>query len=203
MCTLRETRINKGISQKALAKLAGIDARTLRKIENGDHVSEVSFNAVEKALGVASDKAGDTRQSRQKLVESQTFYLYAGAFYAAVFCIVALFCYADSVYWALSVPILIIASPVTVFLYYLLVSPGRGNTCVEFKTTLSQGFDLSDPLQRAKEWLGREDVMVGNVEFDGDQFRFQAFADYDFHEYRSLINKLRDFGLIVSVRSAA
>jgi hypothetical protein len=201
MCKIRETRINKGISQKALAKRAGIDARTLRKIENGDHVSDVSFNAVEKALGVTSSNSGETRKSRQKLVKPQTFWLYTGGFYAAILGISALLGFAGSPYLSLFAPVLAFGCPVTIALYHLLVTPSRGNTRIEFKTTLSQAFDLGDPLQKAKEWLGRDDVMVGNVALGGDQFGFVAFADYDFHEYPSLIDKLKRFDLDVTVKS--
>jgi transcriptional regulator with XRE-family HTH domain len=52
MTQVKNERIRRSMSQKRLALLAGIDARTLRKIEKGEYVSLESYRAVCNALGI-------------------------------------------------------------------------------------------------------------------------------------------------------
>ncbi len=52
MSQIRDERIRQSMSQKRLAFLAQIDARTLRKIEKGENVSAESFRSVCNVLGI-------------------------------------------------------------------------------------------------------------------------------------------------------
>ncbi|MCS4089939.1 helix-turn-helix domain-containing protein [Rhizobium sp. BK176] len=52
MSQIKSERIKQSMSQKRLASLAGIDARTLRKIEKGEVVSAESFRSACLALGL-------------------------------------------------------------------------------------------------------------------------------------------------------
>lgn len=52
MTQIKNERTRQSMSQKRLALLAGIDARTLRKIEKGENVSPESYRSVCKALGI-------------------------------------------------------------------------------------------------------------------------------------------------------
>jgi transcriptional regulator with XRE-family HTH domain len=52
MTQIKNERIQQSMSQKRLALLAGIDARTLRKIEKGENVSPESYRSVCNALGI-------------------------------------------------------------------------------------------------------------------------------------------------------
>lgn len=62
MSIIKSERIKQSMSQKRLASLAGIDARTLRKIEKGEVVSAESFRSACLALGlepVISERTND------------------------------------------------------------------------------------------------------------------------------------------------
>jgi transcriptional regulator with XRE-family HTH domain len=62
MSQIKSERIKQSMSQKRLADLAGIDARTLRKIEKGEVVSAESFRSACLALGlepVVSERKND------------------------------------------------------------------------------------------------------------------------------------------------
>lgn len=206
MNSIREARIRMGLSQKELARNAGIDARTLRKIENGDHVSEVSLHAAERALGVATREDGVQRKiERKALVAPKVFCICAFVFYVLL---IALAWYIHrelqsdgwQVVAALGVVCAVVAAPI--YIFAVDAGPDRGNTCIWFKAPLTSANDVDNPLEMAKRFLGRDDVMVGDVEFDGASFRFVAFADYEFREYPSLIAKLKNLGVDATVSSA-
>ncbi|MCV9964878.1 helix-turn-helix domain-containing protein [Pararhizobium sp. BT-229] len=59
MTQIKTERTRQSMSQKRLALLAGIDARTLRKIEKGENVSPESYRAVCNALGISPAISSD------------------------------------------------------------------------------------------------------------------------------------------------
>ena len=55
MPTIRELRVNKGLSQQALASKAGVAIGTVNRMEAGNPVSALAFHAVCAALDVSPD----------------------------------------------------------------------------------------------------------------------------------------------------
>jgi transcriptional regulator with XRE-family HTH domain len=202
MNSIRDARIKMGLSQKELARNAGIDARTLRKIENGNHVSEVSLHAVERELGVSACE-NVLRTPKGPIVTAQGFLIGIIGYYAALFGVGWLLHVMESQAWMLVVALAAMSMIFIGPLYLVGFGPDRGNTCIKIKAPLSRANDVANPLEMAKGLLGRDDVMVGHVEFDGASFGFVAFADYEFREYPSLIAKLKNLGVDATVSSAA
>lgn len=202
MSIVKSLRIERGLSQKELARKSGIDPRTLRKIEAGEHVSAVSLNAVERVLEASVTTETDKRETRQNLMPAKTFWFYASILFAASV-IVTIVGYTDTpltfgfamfglIYFLFGIPVA----------YMALVMPHRGNTRIDIDIPADDS-DLRDPLNQVKTWLGREDVSVSDLRYDQDRFRFSAYVDYDVHEYPSIIRKLSDFGINVAVQREA
>lgn len=205
MSVIREARVNKGMSQKELARAVGIDARTLRKIENGEHVSDISKRAVERTLGVSAEETIPASASaplgRQFYV---TYWLCVAAAIAAM---------VSAATWFIDRPfnmgdyagVYILSFLIIVFafgLFALNLAPVRGNTRIEISAGLDRATDFANPLETAKGWLGRPDITIGKIATDGKGFRLHVFGDFEVRDYPALVSKLRGFGLEASVHSA-
>jgi DNA-binding XRE family transcriptional regulator len=206
MSAIREARINKGLSQKELARAVGIDARTLRKIENDEHVSDISRRAVERTLGV----------SVQGTIKPSSLPTHGWQFYTLFWCavmgiIVALVGatrwfverpFDVSEYGALAVAIFLIVF-FAAGIFVLMLIPVRGNTRIEISGGFDRSSDLSAPLEMAKGWLGRQDVTLGKITTDKAGYRLNVFTNLEVLDYPTVIAKLKDFGLEASLHRAA
>jgi transcriptional regulator with XRE-family HTH domain len=203
MTIIRNRRIQLGTSQKDLARKAGIDARTLRKIESGEHVSAVSLNAVERVLGIGAQTSDIERGGRQNLFPLRKFQFIVGLFYTTVFAMIAVFAFNGSSNIILATPIAIMSFPLVAVFYWAFVVPSRGNTRIEIRASLSKAENLADPLNKVKGWLGRQDVTIEKVRVEGSDFKLVAYVDYDFHEYPAVIQKLNGFGVEAMIGTTA
>lgn len=202
MSAIREARISKGMSQKELARTVGIDARTLRKIENGEHVSDISKRAVERALRVSTQEAVPVAASAP--LGRQFFWKYWGAVATMVTALVGganLLIdkpFDGGVYGGIGVVSLLIVFFAFGF-FAVMVAPVRGNTRIEILVGSDGAVDVSNLIEDAKGWLGRQNVTLGQISTDNNGFRFHVFSDFEVREYPALVAKLRDFGLEASI----
>lgn len=201
MSTIRDARVRLGLSQKEVAYQAGIDARTLRKIENGEHVSDVSRMAVERIVGAAA-KPQPKRKSRfnsVKIVDySKTALLLmtvsalAGFFYMSGSGTYGV----DSFVKLCVLYCLLITTPSLLIAYH-----DHSNTRIDISRPLSHSGEINQNLENAKAWLGREDIKIGPVTFQDERFKFSIFANIDFSEYARLAERLTGFGVDAKISS--
>jgi transcriptional regulator with XRE-family HTH domain len=203
MTTIRDTRVKRGISQKELARAAGIDARTLRKIENGVHVSDLSQHAVEQALGVSAPvpASGSSKSARSGF----RYYGKLGLIVVTVLVMTLGLCWGihkPNQFW----PLYGILSSMCMFfatsIYWLANAPLPGNTNIEIMANLTAAAGFGHPRQMAEGWLGRSDLVVKRIVSDQSGLRFTICADFDVQEYPRLVQKLRGFGLDATVSTA-
>lgn len=57
--TLYHARVSKGISQRALAQLAGVSVPVITRMEKGEEITQQSFEKLCKALGVKPEEVDD------------------------------------------------------------------------------------------------------------------------------------------------
>jgi transcriptional regulator with XRE-family HTH domain len=201
MTTIRDARVKRGISQKELARAAGIDARTLRKIENGEHVSDLSQKAVEQVLGVSAEVAVPT--ASQSARRGFNYRIKFGLSVVAFLILVLGICWGSGpLFWPAYVAMSFIVLTVSAAYYWVDNEPLPGNTYIEIRADLAAAVGFGDLHEMAKGWLGRSDITVRRIVTDKSGLRFTVRGDFDVREYPGLVQKLRGFGLDASVSTA-
>jgi len=196
MKSIRATRTAKGISQKELARKAGIDARTLRKIENGEHVSDVSMNAVLNAMDsytIPSDSAEEyNRRTKLSLVK---FCWSLVAVLAGIWIVTSLVMpyYRDAYMFGLacSAIVLVLSGPA-----FLVTSwEPRWNTRIEIDADTTQTGSLPLLTETMKVWIGRSDLTLGPVSTVGERLNLVAFSRFELSDYHGISARLQSLGL--------
>lgn len=193
MSTIKNERTRRGMTQKELARAAGIDVRTLRKIENDEHVSEVSLACVENVLGA-------NRSSDPQHVSKGTDRLAANLCRLMPFvCVLALAFFTFAFYYNHSSALLWFVAALSSGMLWAhqIVEQWTylGNTEISFQLSLDDA-PLTENLKgAAQEWLGRTDVRVSEPRFDGEYFRVSTYADYRPTDLPALVNRLTGLGV--------
>lgn len=198
MSDIRQARIQQGRSQKEVARDAGINPRTLRKIESGEHVSEVSLQAVQRVLAIHGHHAAPARWPRLKPDLADI---------AALAFPVALLGVGASI-WMLSVHlavgIMAFGTVLSLLLLAAWLQPCPPNTTIVISTDNSSvpRHLLSDPLLAARSWLGVKNLCVRQFKADGDRLTYVILADLDSADYADVATRLRSKGLEATVATA-
>jgi transcriptional regulator with XRE-family HTH domain len=206
MNAVREARIQRGLSQKELARLAGFDARTLRKIESGEHVSDVSLAAVERVLGVAARSSpvapADGRTTVWRFLKMATaVQVVPAAIWILWYALAAVEDFTRAV------PLLVGATACFVFFGLLLGLIYRSD--LPPNTRIDMGFDashsdvLANPLSKVRSWLGKGDLDVGQVTADAGGYKMAVFGDFQLSEYPTIVERLSNFGVVATVSRVA
>ena len=199
MNAIRNTRMKLGLSQKDLARRAGIDARTLRKIENGEHVSELSLTAVEHILGISTTP----RAPSKARPSTRAFPWRRSLVIMAVLAAILIIGYAGSFYFEAAIHLMIAAVAcatvfglLTLFTYFM----GREirNTRIEIVADSSAIDGSDDILERLKAWLGRDELCMTSLKVSGSQAQATLVADCEISEYIPLSRHLEALGLKVT-----
>ncbi|HTN02844.1 MAG TPA: helix-turn-helix transcriptional regulator [Planctomycetaceae bacterium] len=199
MTSLKEIRIKQGRSQKEVARAAGIDARTLRKIENGEHVSEVSLHAVERVLRACEDSP--PTQPRPKPL-SMLRSLIADFFPPLLLIGCGLVVLAVSVHLAVG----FLALGLWILLAYMFVrlQPVQPNTAITIMAAAATitPRHLSNPALAIKEWLGREDASLTEFKTNATGATYLVKANITTREYADIVARLHGLGLSATVATA-
>lgn len=202
MSSIRERRTELGMSQKELARRSGIDARTLRKIENGEHVSDLSIAAVESILGISAPRDAIRHDTLTPTISPAALMTFL-KFTAPISLVLFWYFLGDNPEtWIPAFVLCLVISLPAIALAALLTSTPQGNTRITVSGAISTAETIKDPRQRARQWLGREDVFVKAFKVAENDFEMVVSSEYKPSEYASLSKRLSEFGLKVQIATS-
>lgn len=204
MSAVRQERVRRGLSQKELARLAGVDARTLRKIETGAYVSDVSRSAVERVLGVSATREPDTLAGATEKPSVLKFFFGA----AGVPCLFWLTWLAlgnwdpnpiHDLLFALCVAVTSLFAFFSLPFGFMYFSPPVPDTRIEIGFDASRPDVLVDPSALVRSWLGSDNLGIGQVSANPDGFKVSVFGSFPLSAYPGIVERLRNFGAVATV----